>query len=164
VQEIVNEVLDELKEQPESSNVSIVNQIRVDILCYNRRGLKQIFSNLVGNAIKFSAYQNNGQVILGSEEAEGEFRFYVRDNGLGIDKQYHQCIFDLFYRLQELKKVEGTGVGLTIVQRILETYGGQVWLDSEKGKGTTFYFSIPKKTEVIVSQRQPGPVESGKPA
>jgi signal transduction histidine kinase/sensor domain CHASE-containing protein len=164
VKEIVNEVLDELKEQPESSNVSIVNQIRVDRLCYNRRGLKQIFSNLVGNAIKFSAYQNNGQVILGSEEAEGEFRFYVRDNGLGIDKQYHQCIFDLFYRLQELKKVEGTGVGLTIVQRILETYGGQVWLDSEKGKGTTFYFSIPKKTEVIVSQRQPGPVESGKPA
>ena len=116
VKEIVDEVLDELGERPECSKVSIVNQIEVDRLYYNRRGLKQIFSNLIGNAVKFSAYQNNAQVILGSEEAEGEFRFYVKDNGLGIDKQYHQCIFDIFYRLQELKNVEGTGVGLAIVQ------------------------------------------------
>ena len=129
---------------------------------YNRRGLKQIFSNLVGNAIKFSAYQNYSRVLLGSEEGEGEFRFYVKDNGLGIDKQHHQCIFDLFFRLQELKNVEGTGVGLAIVQRILETYSGQVWLDSEKGKGTTFYFSIPKNTEVVRNEPQAGPVESGK--
>ncbi|PYV89758.1 MAG: hypothetical protein DMG05_12805 [Acidobacteria bacterium] len=78
------------------------------------------------------------------KEREREFLFYVKDNGIGIDKQYHQCIFDLFYRLQELKNVEGTGVGLTIVQRVLETYGGKVWLESEKGKGATFYFSIPK--------------------
>jgi signal transduction histidine kinase/sensor domain CHASE-containing protein len=151
VKAIIREALTELREQIESSNVSIVNEVQVDRLCYNRLGLKQIFSNLIGNAIKFSAYQSDAQVIVGSEEAEGEFKFYVRDNGLGIDKRYHRCIFDLFYRLQELKNVEGTGVGLTIVQRILETYGGQVWLDSEKGKGTTFYFSIPKKVEVAVS-------------
>ena len=158
VQEILNEVLLELGEQPESSHVSILNEIRVDHLYYNRRGLKQIFSNLIGNAIKFSGYQENGQVILGSEETLGEFKFYVKDNGLGIDKQYHQCIFDLFYRLQELKNVEGTGVGLAIVQRILETYGGQVWLDSEKGKGATFYFSIPKKSEVPKNQSQAKPM------
>jgi signal transduction histidine kinase/CHASE1-domain containing sensor protein len=164
VKEIVSEVLAELRERPESSNVSILNEVRVERLCYNRRGLKQIFSNLVGNAIKFSAYQENGQVVLGSEEALGEFRFYVKDNGLGIDKQHHQCIFDLFHRLQELKNVEGTGVGLTIVQRILETYGGRVWLDSEKGRGTIFYFSIPKKTEVPVNEPNTGSVESGKSA
>jgi signal transduction histidine kinase/sensor domain CHASE-containing protein len=160
VKEIVSEVLEELGEQPESANVSILNEIRVDRLSYNRRGLKQIFSNLVGNAIKFSAYQNNSQVALGAEETAGEFKFYIKDNGLGIDKQHYQCIFDLFCRLQELKNVEGTGVGLTIVQRILETYGGQVWLESEKGKGTTFYFSIPKKTEVPVNQPQAGPMAS----
>jgi len=164
VREIVNEVLEDLGQQPEASNVSIINEIGVHRLWYNRRGLKQIFSNLVGNAIKFSAYQNDSRVLLGSEEGEAEFRFYVKDNGLGIDKQHHQCIFDLFFRLQELKNVEGTGVGLAIVQRILETYGGQVWLDSEKGKGTTFYFSIPKKTEVVVNEPQVGPMESAKSA
>jgi len=85
--------------------------------------------------------------MIGSEEKEKEFLFFVKDNGIGIDKQYHQSIFDLFYRLQELKNVEGIGVGLSIVQRVLEIYGGKVWLESEKGKGTTFYFSIPKQNE-----------------
>jgi signal transduction histidine kinase len=87
-------------------------------------------------------------VIIGSEEQDRQFRFYVKDNGLGIDEKDHRCIFDLFYRVPELKDIDGTGVGLGIVRRVLETYGGEVWLESEKGKGATFYFSIPKRTEV----------------
>ena len=144
VKEVLHEVLLDLQEMKNASNASVANQNQVDYLSYNRRGLKHILTNLIGNAIKFSAYQKDAQVVIGSEEREREFLFYVKDNGIGIDKQYHQCIFDLFYRLQELKNVEGTGVGLTIVQRVLETYGGKVWLESEKGKGATFYFSIPK--------------------
>jgi signal transduction histidine kinase/sensor domain CHASE-containing protein len=164
VKEIVGEVLEELQLRHETPTIPVVNQIGVEGICYNRRGLKQIFSNLIGNAIKFSAYQSDAQVVLGSEESPEEFRFYVKDNGLGIDKQYHQCIFDLFCRLQELKNVEGTGVGLTIVQRTLETYGGQVWLDSEKGKGTTFYFSIPKKIEVSTNQKWSGQLQAVNPS
>ena len=144
VKEVLHEVLLDLQEMKNASNASVANQNQVGYLSYNRRGLKHILTNLIGNAIKFSAYQKDAQVVIGSEEREREFLFYVKDNGIGIDKQYHQCIFDLFYRLQELKNVEGTGVGLTIVQRVLETYGGKVWLESEKGKGATFYFSIPK--------------------
>ena len=144
VKEVLHEVLLDLQEMKNASNASVANQNQVGYLSYNRRGLKHILTNLIGNAIKFSAYQKDAQVVVGSQEKEKEFLFYVRDNGIGIDKQYHQCIFDLFYRLQELKNVEGTGVGLTIVQRVLETYGGKVWLESEKGKGATFYFSIPK--------------------
>ena len=164
VKEILGEVLEELQLRHETPRIPVVNQIGVEGVCYNRRGLKQIFSNLIGNAIKFSAYQSDAQVVLGSEESPEEFRFYVKDNGLGIDKQFHQCIFDLFCRLQELKNVEGTGVGLTIVQRILETYGGQVWLDSEKGKGTTFYFSIPKKIEVSTNQKWSGQLQAVNPS
>jgi K+-sensing histidine kinase KdpD len=148
VKGILHEVLQDFQEQKNASSVRVSNQNQVDSLCYNRRGLKHILTNLIGNAIKFSAYQKDAQVVVGSEEKEKEFLFFIKDNGIGIDKQYHQCIFDLFYRLQELKNIEGTGVGLTIVQRVLETYGGKVWLESEKGKGTTFYFSIPKLNEL----------------
>jgi K+-sensing histidine kinase KdpD len=159
VQEIVAEVLRDLQQWPVSSKVKVINQIQAEPLYYNRRALRQIFSNLIGNAIKFSAYQSDAQVVLGSNEHDQEFQFSVKDNGIGIDKQYHQCIFDLFYRLQELKNVEGTGIGLAIVQRILETYGGRIWLDSEKGKGTTFYFAIPKgerlKTSVNLTNGRP---------
>ena len=147
VKEVLHEVLLDLQEMKNASNASVANQNQVDYLSYNRRGLKHILTNLIGNAIKFSAYQKDAQVMIGSEEKEKEFLFFVKDNGIGIDKQYHQSIFDLFYRLQELKNVEGIGVGLSIVQRVLEIYGGKVWLESEKGKGTTFYFSIPKQNE-----------------
>ena len=147
VKQILHEVLLDLREQKNASSVCVADQNQVNYLCYNRRGLKQILTNLIGNAIKFSAYQKDAQVMIGSEEKEKEFLFFIKDNGIGIDKQYHQSIFDLFYRLQELKNVEGIGVGLSIVQRVLEIYGGKVWLESEKGKGTTFYFSIPKQNE-----------------
>ncbi|MEW5979450.1 MAG: ATP-binding protein [Acidobacteriota bacterium] len=143
VDEVLEEVLDNFKEQPTYSKVRILNRNVVQQIRYNRSGLKHIFSNLIGNALKFSAYQENAQVVIGSENCEQGYRFYVQDNGIGIDRKYHQRVFDLFYRLQELRNVQGTGVGLTIVQRVLETYGGSVWLNSEKGKGTTFYFLIP---------------------
>jgi light-regulated signal transduction histidine kinase (bacteriophytochrome) len=147
VEEVLREVLDHFGGTTSSSKVQLVNKNQVGHLCYNRNGLKHIFKNLIDNAIKFSAYQENAQVIIASEERDAAFHFYVKDNGLGIDKKYHQCIFDLFYRLQELKDVEGTGVGLAIVRRVLDSYGGEIWLESERGKGATFYFSIPKRRE-----------------
>jgi light-regulated signal transduction histidine kinase (bacteriophytochrome) len=143
----VQETLDEiLMDAPVKSqlHVQVSNNIQVKKLRYNRHGLRHIFSNLIENALKFCAYQESAKVEIGSEEDEREYRFYVRDNGVGIDPKYHQSIFDLFYRIQDLKTVEGTGVGLTIVQRVLETYGGRIRVDSEKGRGTTFFFAIPK--------------------
>ncbi len=148
VKEVLDEVLESLREQPGTTHVELVNRNQIEEISYNRHGLRHILSNLIGNAFKFSAYQQNAKVVIGSEEDEKEYRFYIQDNGIGIEKKHHQCIFDLFCRLEDLKNVDGTGVGLTIVQRVLETYGGKAWLESEKGKGSTFYFSIPKGLEV----------------
>jgi len=103
-----------------------------------------MYHALIENALKFRYYQDSARIEIGSEEDDQEYRFFVRDNGIGIDPRFHESIFDLFYRLQDLKNVEGTGVGLTIVQRVLQTYGGRIWLNSEKGKGATFFVAIPR--------------------
>jgi signal transduction histidine kinase/sensor domain CHASE-containing protein len=144
VRETLDEILLDYPVKANQQHVQVCNKNQVQRLRYNRHGLKHIFSNLIENALKFCAYQESARVEIGSEEDGKEYRFYVKDNGVGIDPKYHQSIFDLFYRIHDLKTVEGTGVGLTIVQRVLETYGGRIWVDSEKGRGTTFYFSIPK--------------------
>lgn len=144
VQETLGEILMDSPVKTSQQHVEVSNKNQVRTLRYNRHGLRHIFSNLIENALKFCAYQDSAKVEIGSEEDDQEFRFYVKDNGVGIDPKYHQSIFDLFYRIQDLKTVEGTGVGLTIVHRVLETYGGRIWVDSEKGRGTTFFFTIPK--------------------
>ena len=144
VQETLDEILMDAPLKFSQQHVQVYNKNQVQVLHYNRHGFRHIFSNLIENALKFCAYQESAKVEIGSEEDEKEYRFYVRDNGVGIDPKYHQSIFDLFYRIQDLKTVEGTGVGLTIVQRVLEMYGGRIWVDSEKGIGTTFFFAIPK--------------------
>ena len=144
VQETLDEILMDSPIKVSQQHVQVCNKNQIQSLRYNRHGLRHIFSNLIENALKFCAYQESAKVEIGSDEDDKEYRFYVKDNGVGIDPKFHQSIFDLFYRIQDLKTVEGTGVGLTIVQRVLETYGGRVWLDSEKGRGTTFFFAIPK--------------------
>jgi signal transduction histidine kinase len=144
VPQVLDEVLADSQVKPSYQHVQVCNRNQIVTIRYNRHGLRHIFANLIENALKFCSYQQSARVEIGSEEDDREYRFYVKDNGIGIDPKFHDSIFDLFYRLQDLKQVEGTGVGLTIVYKVLETYGGRVWLDSEKGKGTTFFFAIPK--------------------
>ena len=147
VQEILKEVLSNLQARGNEHDVEIVNRNEAEHVWFNRDGLKQVFKNLIENAIKFSSYQPAARVVIGSKKSEDETCFSVMDNGIGIDQADHEIIFDLFHRLQDLKNVEGAGVGLAIVKRVLESYGGRVWLESEKGKGTTFFFSIPNRNQ-----------------
>jgi len=84
------------------------------------------------------------KIEIGSEDREAFHEFYVRDNGIGIDPKWHQKIFESFHRLKEIENQEGTGLGLAIVDRIVNNHGGKVWVESEKGKGATFYFTLPK--------------------
>ncbi|HVN80399.1 MAG TPA: GAF domain-containing sensor histidine kinase, partial [Terriglobia bacterium] len=147
VPEILKEVLSNLQARGNEHDVEIVNRNEAEHVWFNRDGLKQVFKNLIENAIKFSSYQPAARVVIGSKKSEDETCFSVMDNGIGIDQADHEIIFDLFHRLQDLKNVEGAGVGLAIVKRVLESYGGRVWLESEKGKGTTFFFSIPNRNQ-----------------
>jgi PAS domain S-box-containing protein len=110
----------------------------------DRARLVQVVQNLVDNACKFMGDQAEPRIDIGQRglDADGKPVFFVRDNGLGIEPQYHERVFGLFDKLDA--KTEGTGVGLALVKRIVEVHGGRIWVESEgKGKGSTFYFTIP---------------------
>jgi PAS domain S-box-containing protein len=109
--------------------------------------LEQVFQNLIGNAIKFRS-DAVPSIHLGVEHCQnqerGEGRFSVSDNGIGIDPQYAERIFGIFQRLHTRSEYSGTGIGLSICQRIVERHGGRIWVASEPGAGAVFCFTIPE--------------------
>jgi light-regulated signal transduction histidine kinase (bacteriophytochrome) len=106
--------------------------------------LLQVLQNLVGNALKFHGAEPP-RVHVSAQQIKGEWRFSVRDNGIGIDLQHAERIFLLFQRLHTRAEFPGTGMGLAITKKIVERHGGRIWVESEPGKGSTFYFSLPMK-------------------
>jgi light-regulated signal transduction histidine kinase (bacteriophytochrome) len=105
--------------------------------------LGELFKNLVSNAVKFNVSERPTVTVSASDE-NGFARIEVADNGIGIDPRYHDRIFDLFERLHPQEEFEGTGAGLAICKKIVEGYGGKMWVESEPGKGSTFIFTLPK--------------------
>jgi signal transduction histidine kinase len=103
----------------------------------------QAWINLISNAIKYSSKKENPVIEIGSTEINGEFVYYVKDNGAGFDMQYADRLFGVFQRMHKSSEFEGTGVGLAIVQRIIVKHGGRIWAESAVNQGTTFYFSLP---------------------
>ncbi|HDS45340.1 MAG TPA: PAS domain S-box protein [Methanomicrobia archaeon] len=108
--------------------------------------LAQLFQNLISNAIKFRG-DEPPRIHVAVEKEQNEWIFSISDNGIGIEPQYAEKIFGIFQRLHNARDYPGTGIGLAICKRIVERHGGRIWVDSELGKGTTFYFSIPIKEE-----------------
>ena len=113
-----------------------------------RLHLQQLFQNLVGNAIKYRRPNEPPQVHVRAERQNANWLFSVRDNGIGIDPKYRERIFGLFKRLHTENEYSGTGIGLAICQRIVKRYHGEIWIESELGKGSTFYFTLPAKVPV----------------
>jgi signal transduction histidine kinase len=108
-----------------------------------RTQVEQVMGNLVGNAVKYLGDTSQGRVEVGALDRGSFVECTVRDNGIGIDPAYHERIFEVFQRLKDVD-VEGTGVGLAIVKRIVQASGGQIWVESAKGQGATFHFTWPK--------------------
>ena len=108
--------------------------------------LRQVFANLLGNAVKYSRASDHPVVRVDSERRDGQLVFSVRDNGVGFDMRYAERLFQVFQRLHRAEDYEGTGVGLAIVQRIVTRHGGRVWAHSELGEGAAFYFTLGEET------------------
>jgi signal transduction histidine kinase len=106
--------------------------------------LTQIFSNLLSNALKFTAANRPVEIGIGCEVLPRHYRFTVRDNGIGIAPEHYTRIFEIFKRLHTREDYPGTGAGLTIVKKIVESHGGHIGVESILGEGTTFWFTIPK--------------------
>ena len=108
----------------------------------DRTQLRQLFQNLIANAIKFRG-ERPPQVHVSAERNDRAWSFAVRDNGIGIDPDYRERIFVLFQRLHTRAEYPGTGIGLAMCRKIVERHGGRIWLESQPGQGTTFWFSLP---------------------
>ena len=105
--------------------------------------LREVFQNLVDNAIKFMGAQESPRIEIGAQRNNGEVRCFVRDNGIGIAPEYQDRVFNLFDRLDA--RIEGTGIGLALIKRIIEVHGGRIWIVSEgEGQGSTFWFTLPE--------------------
>jgi len=127
-----------------------VGSSRLDLSCperlgrtvYDRRRLLRVFANLLSNAIQYASPERRPRVEIASEPNEAQLLIHVRDNGIGIEERYFERIFQLFERVDP-SSANGTGVGLSIVKRIVELYGGEIRVRSKPGEGSTFSFTVP---------------------
>ena len=139
--EIIRDVLDVLGPQLKKRGIKVNVQRGLPVIHCEKTRIYQVFENLIQNSIKYMGDAESPVIEVGCKKTDGFHEFYVKDNGIGIDPQYHQKIFQIFQRLKEVD-AKGTGIGLAIVERIAEFHGGSVRVESEKGKGATFWFTV----------------------
>lgn len=144
IQSLIEEVLFEMQTTISEKEAEIEIRTLPQIVQGDSTKMRQLFQNMIANAIKFNRPEERPKVVIGCEDRNSKWVFFVRDNGIGIEQEFHQKIFLLFRKLHNSLEYEGTGIGLALCKKIVEQHQGKIWLESEFGKGTTFYFSLPK--------------------
>lgn len=142
-----NELLEDVISDLDSSIHEANSEVIVDNLPVVKGyilELRILFMNLLSNAIKFRSTKTKPKIVISCTEEESRFVFEVKDNGIGIDKKYHDRIFEIFQRLHSRSEYKGSGIGLSHCKKIVELHGGNIWLTSSENKGSSFYFSLPK--------------------
>jgi PAS domain S-box-containing protein len=140
-----NELVDKLILSLSPTVESIAGKVthnELPVLLTHETSMLQLFQNLIGNALKFRR-EEEPKIHIEARKNGYEWIFSVQDNGLGIEPQYYERIFQIFQRLHTKEAYDGTGIGLSICKKIVENYGGKIWVESELGKGSIFYFTVP---------------------
>uniref|UniRef100_Q028L5 histidine kinase n=1 Tax=Solibacter usitatus (strain Ellin6076) TaxID=234267 RepID=Q028L5_SOLUE len=145
---VLDKVKENLKAAIDGSGATIVAERLPTVPGYEGHFIP-LLQNLIGNAIKYRGDQPP-VIAISVEKVAGNFQFAVVDNGIGIDPEYHERIFEVFRRLHG-KKIPGTGIGLSICQRVVERYGGRIWVESREGRGSKFLFTLPRGDAAIAA-------------
>lgn len=138
IEEVIKDVVPESRMEKISWVLHPVPDVRGDI-----NALRQVWINLISNAVKYSGNSEKPKIEIGSVEEKGQTVFFVKDNGVGFDEKYKDKLFRVFQRLHSTDEFEGTGVGLAIVEKIISKHGGKVWAEGTLNEGAGFYFSLP---------------------
>jgi len=147
---VIMDVADELALQMKERGTKLIIKSDMPTIVCDRVRMVQIFANLISNADKYMGSDNEAPIIeVGCDEQDDHYKFYVKDNGIGIAEEHHEKIFQILHRLNDVEAA-GAGMGLTIVRKIVETFGGKIWVDSVKGNGTTMWFTVSKTTGINV--------------
>ncbi|MDN3654080.1 PAS domain S-box protein [Ferruginibacter paludis] len=140
---LIDEILVLFRKQVEEKN-AVINVAPLPLLKWHRSPLQQVFQNLIGNALKYGSDARPVVIDIKVKELKDSWQFSITDNGIGIEQEYFERIFIIFQRLHNKNEYSGTGMGLAITKKIIENFGGSIWLESEVGKGSTFYFTFAK--------------------
>mgnify|MGYP006276036913 CR=1 FL=1 len=151
-------VVDSLAPGPQ---FSVLLQRPMPTVTAEKTRIVQVFQNLLSNAIKYND-KPRGQVRVEYEDSDDVLTFRIVDNGPGIDERFHERIFQIFQTLKPRDECEGTGIGLTVVRKVVELHGGRIWLESKVGEGTTFFFTLPRK--VVMHEEVADEAEQDDPA
>jgi len=138
---ILNQVLSNLELYIKQNRVTVSHDPLPQIIADSTQ-LAQVFQNLIANVIKYHN-EETPKINISAEKKASEWVFSVQDNGIGIDPQYSEKIFEVFKRLHKKEEYPGTGIGLAICKKIIERHSGRIWVESELGNGSTFYFTLP---------------------
>jgi light-regulated signal transduction histidine kinase (bacteriophytochrome) len=128
----------------EENHAEIILQSKLPVITSNRADIARLLQNLLSNAIRFRKKEISPVICVNATEREKEWLFSMQDNGIGIDREKFGKIFEIFARLHSHEEYEGTGIGLAVCKKVVEHHGGSIWVESEEGKGSNFYFTIKK--------------------
>ena len=142
VEQLAEEIFDELKTSVTGRDLRL--SINTLPNAYGDTAMiRQVMENLISNAVKYTGFKDNAVIEIGGKEDNNEIVYYVKDNGAGFDMKYADKLFGVFQRLHSAGEYEGTGIGLSLVKRIIEKHDGKVWAEGKVDEGATFYFTLP---------------------